>query len=148
MSQILSNLWLGNLNLLHDLEFLQENKITHVISLFEEDVETKPLRILHITQLSIKIYDRDEAPIYDYFKRCIDFIDRAIESGGNVYVHCFMGISRSPTIVAAYLIQKHNMTASKALQFIQNIRSIVDPNDGFRAALARWEISTRYIQNL
>lgn len=30
------------------------------------------------------------------------FIEKAIDNGGKIYVHCMMGVSRSVTVVCAY----------------------------------------------
>ena len=138
MSLILPNLWLGNLDILHDAEFLTENNITHVISLLEIEVTTWQMVKRKIKQMSIKIYDADDAPIGDVFEATTAFIDNALTEGGAVYVHCLMGMSRSPTIVAAYLIKKHGMTAKEAIDYLQSLRPIVDPNPGFRDALEKW----------
>lgn len=42
-----------------------------------------------------------------------------------------MGKSRSATVVAAYLMQTHNITPSQALSQIRQARSICEPNEGF-----------------
>jgi protein-tyrosine phosphatase len=139
MSLILPNLWLGNLDILHDSEFLTENNITHVITLLEMEVTTYPMVKRKIKQMYIKIYDADDAPIGTVFEATSAFIDDALAAGGAVYVHCLMGMSRSPTILAAYLIKKHAMTAKEALDYLQSVRPIVDPNSGFREALEKWE---------
>jgi len=43
-----------------------------------------------------------------YFQPSVRFIKEAIESGGSVFVHCYAGMSRSATIVVAYLMSEHN----------------------------------------
>jgi atypical dual specificity phosphatase len=138
MSRILENLWLGSIDYIHDFEFLKENKITHIITLFDKNVSTAEMVILNIKQKLIKIYDNDAEPIGDHFESCVKFIDLALAGGGAVYVHCFAGISRSPTIVAAYLIKSHGMNDCDALDFIKTKRPEIDPNYGFRSALAAW----------
>ncbi len=138
MSQILDNLWLGSLDLIHDFEFLKENKITHVLTVLESDELTTAMVTLNIKQMTVKLYDNDNAPIAAHFQRCCAFIDGALKGGGTVYVHCFAGISRSPSIVAAYLISTRGWTVEAALEFIRKERPIIDPNDGFRAALSAW----------
>jgi len=139
MSLVLPNLWLGNLDLTRDFEFLRENKISHVITLLEHDYTSVELVTQGVIHMRIQIYDYDDEPIYDVFERTCDFISNALKKGDCVYVHCMMGISRSPTIIAAYLIKCCEMTAREALDHLQNVRPIVSPNDGFLKALDRWE---------
>ncbi len=139
MSEILPNLWLGPMDLTYDSEFLQESHITHVISAFEEYHRTPIMMKLQIQSLCIELYDRDDAPIYDSFEKTCACIEDALKTGA-VYVHCLAGISRSPTIVAAYLIHSLGMTVEEALAHIRERRPIIDPNDGFRKALTRWAI--------
>lgn len=53
-----------------------------------------------------------------------------------------MGVSRSATVVCAYLIATNAMTASEAIAFVMKRRSIVSPNTGFRIQLETY--SARY----
>lgn len=139
MTEIIPNLWLGNLDLTYDLEFLQEAKITHVLSILEIDHLTPAMAAKGVIHMSIRMYDSDEEPIYNVFPTTSNFIEDALKKGGSVYVHCLMGISRSPTLVAAYLMKTRNISAEEALTFLVERRPIVSPNDGFRAALVQWE---------
>ena len=139
MSEILPNLWLGPLGITYDKDFLKENNIRRVVTVFEECHRTAVLVDLKIESMYIQLYDKDDSPIGDSFTRAVAFIDEALQKGEGVYVHCFAGVSRSPTIVAAYLIWSRNMTAQNALDHIFERRPIIDPNDGFRQALFEWE---------
>ena len=51
--------------------------------------------------------------ILRYFPTTTSFIESAVSSGGLVVVNCVMGWSRSASVVAAYLIMKHKMKATK-----------------------------------
>lgn len=53
-------------------------------------------------------------------------------------MHCFQGISRSATVVCAYVIANaaNGMTAQEAIDFVRSKRGVANPNDGFRTALA------------
>lgn len=139
MSEILPGLLLGGYDLLFDLEFLREYKITHVLTIMDENILTTPMVAMKVTHMTVRLNDRDEEPIGDYFDRCVGFISSALAEGGAVFVHCLMGISRSPTIVAAYLMATRGHDAAAALAFIQERRPVVDPNDGFQAALRAFE---------
>ena len=61
----------------------------------------------------------------------------------HVLVHCVAGVSRSPSIVAAYLIRYHNMSLVHAIHYIQQIRDRIMPNTGFLDALAKFELLYR-----
>lgn len=49
---------------------------------------------------------------------------------GRVLVHCAMGVSRSATVVLAFLMICENMTLVDAIQTVQTHRDIC-PNSGF-----------------
>jgi len=46
-------------------------------------------------------------------------------------VHCFAGVSRSATIVIAYLMQEKEMNMEIAFSFASQARPIIFPNMGF-----------------
>ena len=46
-----------------------------------------------------------------------------------------MGISRSATVVAAYLVFRHGLTPLQAVAWIRAQRPIVNPNPGFKEQL-------------
>ena len=52
-----------------------------------------------------------------------------------VFVHCKEGMSRSATIVIAFLMKSMNLRFDNALKYVQTRRPIVDPNPGFRKQL-------------
>ncbi|VDL74874.1 unnamed protein product [Nippostrongylus brasiliensis] len=69
----------------------------------------------------------------------IAYITRAVQSGGNVLVHCEVGVSRSATIVAAYVMQQMRFSARKAVEFVKIARPLVCPNEGFFTQLQIFE---------
>jgi dual specificity phosphatase 12 len=91
-------------------------------------------------------------------EECCDFIDKYYPAGaqpadepsseknstpsapqGSVLVHCTMGISRSPTIVIAYLMRKHRKPYKKVLAEVRKQRSVVSPKSNFVIQLNIWE---------
>ena len=62
-----------------------------------------------------------------YFDECVDWIHKQRQHT-NVYVHCFAGVSRSATVVIAYMIKMEDMKYSKALKYVKSKRSVVCPN--------------------
>ena len=58
-----------------------------------------------------------------------------VNNGGNILVHCFMGSSRSATLVVLYLMKNHHMTFDDAYKFIKEKRNIVNLNTKFAQEL-------------
>ncbi len=54
-------------------------------------------------------------------------------------VHCEFGVSRSATVVAAYLMHARGCGVDAALQFLRTRRPKVKPNPGFLEELQRLE---------
>uniref|UniRef100_A0A7S2E2U7 Protein-tyrosine-phosphatase n=1 Tax=Haptolina brevifila TaxID=156173 RepID=A0A7S2E2U7_9EUKA len=69
----------------------------------------------------------------------VDFIRSAMQERGTVLVHCHRGISRSCTLVVAYLIEAEQRSAESVFEGIRSKRRIVDPNLGYWCALQEWE---------
>ena len=67
----------------------------------------------------------------------IAFIDRARKANSSILVHCVQGISRSSTIVIAYLMKRENMTLKDAYSHVKSRRSIIRPNQGFLRCLMK-----------
>src|SRR5690606_26563295 len=56
------------------------------------------------------------------------FINSSLDSGLKVLVHCQMGISRSVTMVAAYLIEYEHMTLPDAIKLVMKRRAVASPH--------------------
>ncbi|KAG0416073.1 hypothetical protein HPB47_006749, partial [Ixodes persulcatus] len=53
------------------------------------------------------------------------------ERGSKVLVHCKMGISRSASVVIAYVMKAYDLDLDQALEFVKRRRSCIKPNSGF-----------------
>lgn len=73
----------------------------------------------------------DEKKASDWFEPVFQELDRAVLGHKKVLVHCQAGISRSATLIAAYLINRCVLTPSQAVTFLQSKRACVDPKDPF-----------------
>jgi dual specificity phosphatase 12 len=77
------------------------------------------------------IDDDDDEKISEFFFRVHSIISESIHENKKVIVHCAAGMSRSPTLVMAYLMIENLWTFKDTFNFVKNKRNIVDPNDGF-----------------
>ena len=74
--------------------------------------------------------DYEEYELSVHFEESFDFIEKGLEKG-SVLVHCAAGISRSSTIVIAYLMKKNRWSVDDAFNFVKTKRKIISPNAGF-----------------
>ena len=109
--------------------------------------------------MRIDVLDLPSQNIRQYFDQASDFIGQFAEAyslvrldlssletalrnkDNNVLIHCSAGISRSPTLVLAYMMKKHRLSFDEAFEKMRKLRSIVDPNVSFIFQLREWEKS-------
>jgi protein-tyrosine phosphatase len=149
MSQIIPKFWLGNWNDANDLKFLEANNIKCVISVCDHIKPTGTLEGYHrlgIWHLVVAIFDTELSNIGNKLVDITNVIGRHYDPAQNegILVHCMAGISRSTTIVCAYLIRCNYPVTIKAdvenyvdavIRFVRSRRPIIEPNQGFRMQL-------------
>merc|ERR1712133_32385 len=122
MDECFPHLFIGDLGAAKNKSYLKRAGITHVVNTAQGrrfatvDTDAEFYADVGITYMGISCLDLPDQTIKDYFIDTANFIDEALNQGGKVLVHCFMGVSRSATIAASFLMQKRNMTAVEALQ--------------------------------
>jgi protein-tyrosine phosphatase len=144
MSQIFENLWITPADVARDYDFLKENEITHILNCAEE--ETKGYPIKSLTVIHIPLTDDEDVQALDQIVQGAQILAVWMNTGANAIVHCKAGISRSVTVVLAYLIIYKNYTYNEAYLFVQRKRNIIYPNDFYRQLLKDLE-KTFYIKD-
>lgn len=69
----------------------------------------------------------------------IAFIKAAIQKGGNVFVHCYAGVSRSASTIIAFLMMEKKMGFIEAANYVRKQRPVIFPNIGFQRQLLQLE---------
>ena len=94
---------------------------------------------------NIEIEDNESANIAQYFPITFNFIEEALSSDPShrVLVHCFMGKSRSSTILCAYLMRKYQLRFVPALDILRKARRQIQPNPNFCLQLKKYEKELR-----
>ncbi len=80
---------------------------------------------------SSRFEDDEHEDLVEHIKCFLDAVDRCRARGGKLLVHCQAGMSRSPSLVIAYLMLRHNMTLAAARAYVYQRRGAIHPNDGF-----------------
>lgn len=91
--------------------------------------------------LRVLVDDTPEANLIASFDASTHFIREALAAHTAVLVHCQAGQSRSPTLVAAYLMAEHGLTAETAVAQVRAARPQIEPSSTFMAQLEMYERS-------
>lgn len=132
-SRIADHLYLGSEAVAKNREILRQNGITHVLNCvgfvcpeyFKSDLVYKTLWLRDSPSEDIT------SILYDVF----DYLEDVREQGGRVLVHCCQGISRSTSLVIAYLMWRDGQSFENAFQYVKSARQVTNPNMGFACQL-------------
>ncbi|KAH9249460.1 hypothetical protein BASA81_012822 [Batrachochytrium salamandrivorans] len=145
-SEIMPHLFLGGNLVARDLNLLKHNSITRVLNVASGVIPNYFSGELQYT--SFELIDAPREEIDHFILHAIAEIEDCISSGENILVHCHQGISRSATLVIAYVAWKLDLDVASALGYVKARRSIVSPNQGFLNQLAKFETRRRKPRDL
>merc|ERR1712242_64465 len=137
-NEIIPGLYITDISQASSEEFIAGNKITAIVTLSSHEIPVSITQKLRQYKF-IKILDNCQANIQNYFEECFKFIEENLKNDGRVVVHCQAGISRSPTIVMAYLMKKWECSWLDACNYVQKKRSCAAPNFSFIGQLLNFE---------
>ena len=139
-TEILPNLFIGEVEHSIDEQFLKEKNISGILTLMMDPCPlAKNLNYYHIKFLHIPINDNTKTNIIEHVPHCNAFIKSIHESNGNILVHCYKGISRSVSIVIAFLMCENNKSFNETFKFVQSKRPQAEPNFAFTCQLINFE---------
>ncbi|XP_056679339.1 dual specificity protein phosphatase 22 isoform X2 [Monodelphis domestica] len=166
--EILPGLYIGNFKDARDAEQLSKNKVTHILSIHDSArpmlegikylcipaADSPSQNLIGITTLkrpyqvytlcdSSLTYRRNLSCILAvgtrHFKESIRFIHECRLRGEGCLVHCLAGVSRSVTLVVAYVMTITDFGWEDALHMVRAGRSCANPNLGFQKQLQEFE---------
>lgn len=135
VAQVLPGLCMGSQDVAYDFGLMKNHSVTHVLSLGVKLVMLDQM----LNCMYVQLLDLPETNLISSLDQCFTFIDNARQSGGCVFVHCNAGISRSASVVIAYLMRKESMNYQQAFMHLKNIRPVIKPNPGFVQQLKDYE---------
>ncbi|XP_041958336.1 dual specificity protein phosphatase 26-like isoform X2 [Alosa sapidissima] len=139
--EVWPKLYIGDYDSAENRSELTARGFTHIVNCAHTSRRGGPdyYKGMDITYLGIEGRDSPEYDMSANFNTAANFIHKALSGGGKVLVHCHVGVSRSATVVLAYLMLKHHMTLVDAITTVKEGRGII-PNRGFLRQLINLQI--------
>lgn len=137
--KVTEDLYVGGVGGARNKEKLLECGITHVVNaspvipcLYQDSFEYLLLE---------GFYDQSSENIDEMIEFSNAFIRSALcgPRRAKVYVHCYAGVSRSATLVIAYLMCYSEMSLKEAMRTLRRARPAICPNTGFMQQLEVYE---------
>ncbi|XP_046391525.1 dual specificity protein phosphatase 1B [Ischnura elegans] len=172
LAEIIPGLYLGSQDPTGNKELLQASGITHVLSLGVKPLDVPEIFFdsasdasgmssvvdpqTNISFVFVPFLDLPEASLSQILPECIHVIDSALSESGRIFVHCNAGVSRSPSVVLAYILRRshhrkpwafvsYNGNSDKplclfeAVELVRARRPCIKPNAGFFDQLRQYE---------
>ncbi|XP_061654678.1 dual specificity protein phosphatase 22-B isoform X2 [Phyllopteryx taeniolatus] len=135
VNKVLPDLYLGNFRDARDREQLARNNITHILSIHDN---AAPI-LQEMTYLCISAADLPTQNLTQHFKQSIMFMHESRLKGEGCLVHCLAGVSRSVTLVVAYIMTVTGLGWKEALAAVRVVRPSAGPNLGFQRQLQEFQ---------
>jgi hypothetical protein len=126
---IIDNVFLGSAFNAANINHLKKFKIRLILNI------TPDISNYYIKKFKYVKYLIQDDGIDKLTEHCESSYNEIINSKQNVLVHCFMGASRSVSIVAYYLMKTKGFSPDEAIKFIQSKRPIINPSKAFYSEL-------------
>ncbi|RIA98478.1 protein-tyrosine phosphatase-like protein [Glomus cerebriforme] len=134
-SEIFPRVYLGTQMAASDKAWLEDHQITHILTI--SDFQPNYPESYTCKRISIK--DHITQNIITHFDTSYKFIQSALQEEGNILVHCQAGISRSPSVIIAYIMKSHKVSYDDAFNLVHSKRPAISPNSGFQQQLKLYE---------
>ncbi|OTF76283.1 hypothetical protein BLA29_008481, partial [Euroglyphus maynei] len=118
------------------IETMNEYRIKMIIN---ATYEMPLLKHSDIISFRVPVEDDCQEPIENYFDDVADLMEATRLRGYGSIVHCMAGVSRSATLILAYMIKYTTFTLYEAFLHAKSIRQPIRPNIGFIQQLIKYE---------
>ncbi|XP_023720741.1 dual specificity protein phosphatase MPK-4 isoform X1 [Cryptotermes secundus] len=143
-------LWLGNLTAATDNDVLELHHINHILTVDSCPLPRKITMLPGVKTKFLQVTDIPSEDLLSHFEHTSEFIRTGQEQGA-VLVHCYFGVSRSATVVIAYIMKKYELSFEDAFERVKSRRRFVGPNPGFTSQLhlyetMKWQVDKANVQ--
>ena len=143
--EIIPGLWIGSSADASNPRFMACHDIGLIINC-SKDIPCSFSRDIPTVRIPIHDAAYENLTMLRYLPRVVRTIEKKLRSGVSVLVHCYAGVSRSSSVVAAYLMYKYGLEKNEAITFIQQRKSETFSNGViFNRALNSFDMIKYYI---
>ena len=113
-----------------DLRYLKSKSVTAILSLLTP-VDQEALGVTQaeseahaagLVYRNVPVNDFDDLDLKRRLPACVEALHDLAKAGHRVYVHCRAGVTRSPTVIAAYLHWQMHWPLDHAVERLQALR--------------------------
>jgi len=136
LTQVLSQLYLGNEEDAQQAEKLIDLGITHVISI----VGGGRYKDLYPKHMSVPLRDNGSSDLLEELENSYDFTMESQEPGNKLFVHCKLGQNRSASFVIGFLMNSMNLSLFEAYSFLKEKRKLIHPHKKYMEQLRQLDL--------
>ena len=136
--QILPHLYLGCRKVASCLASLKDNRIRRILNV-TSSVPNQFKDLDGFIYKQIAVEDSHEVDMIKHLPEAFCFIEEAKNRGEKVLVHCHAGMSRSVTVIIAYLMKYYHYTLDGAFDHVKQQKQNISPNFSFMGQLIEYE---------
>ncbi|XP_023653924.1 dual specificity protein phosphatase 13A [Paramormyrops kingsleyae] len=146
VDEVWPDLFLGDMSMAHDRYGLWKLGITHVLNAAHGKMCCQGSHDFYGTTVDYYGVPANDLPTFDlspYFYPSAHYIHETLNiPNAKIFVHCAVGVSRSASLVLAYLMIYHHLSLMDAIKRVKENRWIF-PNRGFLKQLRRLDATLR-----
>lgn len=129
-NEIIDNLYLGSSFNAYDYYELRNKNIKVIINI-TDNIDNYHEQNLMLTYYKYPIRDNNVDDITNILIETAQVIDLHLSKGEGILVHCYMGASRSASVIIHYLMKKNNWSYEHAKTFVMIKRPLVNLSNKF-----------------
>ena len=139
LHKVIDGLFIGSQDAATNYDELKRNNVSSILNVA---VGVTEMNCNEFCYKSLPIFDTPDFNIRPHFEEANRFIKESL-GRGSILVHCNAGISRSSTIIIAFLMIEKQLGLEDALELVKRARPVSKPNPGFRKQLHHLEVELK-----
>jgi protein-tyrosine phosphatase len=117
----------------HELENKKINVILNISNEIDNFYETDN----SLTYYKYSIRDNNHDDISNILNETYNVIEHHLSIGDKILVHCYMGASRSASVVINYIIHKYKVSYEQSLNIVKNKRPVINLTEKFEKTIKK-----------